>query len=877
MADNGAVGEVKISTKLDNSGVEKSWDQLSAKMQKEVTRLTAAFDRETLSIKRQESALESMRRKIDAIAQGDKQVASLTAMESQLKRITKEYAEQDRIYKDLSEQIRSTQLNLDIAKSTGDVQGIEIAQRQLVAFEEEAERLIGPLARLDEEMSRLKKNLETARMNPELSPEAKDLADKIGLAEEKLEQSKSKANQLKDALKNAYSQGADPTKKSFSESLKSLNKMVPKIKLFSLLTKAAGNNAKKTNSAFKQMTTRLKNLVVAAFVFNVIRRALTSLRNTLGEVLKANKQFAQSWNNIKVNLLTAFAPIWQVLQPKVISFMHTLESATQVIAKFVAALFGMTYQQAKDAAKAINDESKALDKSGKSADKASKKLARFDDINQLTADTAAEAAEETEGLDFGAGTEVDTSWFDKLLDVAKSAVDEFYGLGKALGEAINHGLRSIDWDSALSKAKSAAKKITSLLNGLVDGIDWDLLGYSVAQGINTALTFAYTLMTTFNWGNFGLAIANFLNSAIQNINWELLGKTLASGWVAAIDFLYNFVVTFNWEAFGQAIATSVNAWFTAIDWKKAAITISEGIKGLLNTLISFIKTVDWYLVGKSIGDFLANIDWKGILANVAVAVGAALGGIFSAIWASLGGNADDVGEAFKSLLGWLDRNKESLANILDVVLKVIAALVLIKTTIGIASGAISMLTGAFKLLSSPIGIIVAGIALLITLIYQISQNWEIMNWAEKMIAVFGALAVAAGILAIAIGAVKGPAGIALALAGIALGTVAVIASIKSAQSRVPALADGAVLYPNQPFAAIVGDQKHGTNIEAPMETIKQGVREVLAEGGQSQGAPQVVLNADPDMAALVRAIFPALKAEESRRGTSMSSTLAPNY
>lgn len=47
--------------------------------------------------------------------------------------------------------------------------------------------------------------------------------------------------------------------------------------------------------------------------------------------------------------------------------------------------------------------------------------------------------------------------------------------------------------------------------------------------------------------------------------------------------------------------------------------------------------------------------------------------------------------------------------------------------------------------------------------------------------------------------------------------------------NLPRLAKGAVIPPRQEFAAILGDQKHGTNIEAPLDTIKQANREVLEE------------------------------------------------
>lgn len=48
--------------------------------------------------------------------------------------------------------------------------------------------------------------------------------------------------------------------------------------------------------------------------------------------------------------------------------------------------------------------------------------------------------------------------------------------------------------------------------------------------------------------------------------------------------------------------------------------------------------------------------------------------------------------------------------------------------------------------------------------------------------------------------------------------------------EIPLLAQGAVIPPNAPFLAALGDQKHGTNIEAPLETIKQAIREEGATG-----------------------------------------------
>ena len=51
---------------------------------------------------------------------------------------------------------------------------------------------------------------------------------------------------------------------------------------------------------------------------------------------------------------------------------------------------------------------------------------------------------------------------------------------------------------------------------------------------------------------------------------------------------------------------------------------------------------------------------------------------------------------------------------------------------------------------------------------------------------------------------------------------------------IPHLAQGAVIPPNREFMAVLGDQSHGTNIEAPLDTIKQAVAEVMANNGNAE-------------------------------------------
>ena len=67
---------------------------------------------------------------------------------------------------------------------------------------------------------------------------------------------------------------------------------------------------------------------------------------------------------------------------------------------------------------------------------------------------------------------------------------------------------------------------------------------------------------------------------------------------------------------------------------------------------------------------------------------------------------------------------------------------------------------------------------------------------------------------------------------------------------IPRLAKGAVIPPNKEFLATLGDQKSGTNIEAPLETIKLALAEVLAQFGGGNHEP-IVLQLDGKVIARV--------------------------
>ena len=80
--------------------------------------------------------------------------------------------------------------------------------------------------------------------------------------------------------------------------------------------------------------------------------------------------------------------------------------------------------------------------------------------------------------------------------------------------------------------------------------------------------------------------------------------------------------------------------------------------------------------------------------------------------------------------------------------------------------------------------------------------------------------------------------------------------------NVPLLAKGAVLPPNKPFMAMLGDQRNGTNLEAPEDLIRQIVRE-------ESGAQEINIVADGSLSQFIKLIRFELQKEDKRVGNSL--------
>ncbi len=93
-------------------------------------------------------------------------------------------------------------------------------------------------------------------------------------------------------------------------------------------------------------------------------------------------------------------------------------------------------------------------------------------------------------------------------------------------------------------------------------------------------------------------------------------------------------------------------------------------------------------------------------------------------------------------------------------------------------------------------------------------------------------------------------------------------SLPSVPPYIPKLAQGAVIPPNREFLAVLGDQKSGTNIETPLDTMIQAFKAALAEGGYAGGDTVVNLTAmlDGDV------IYRNQERVRQRRGTQTIMT-----
>ncbi|MCY9806576.1 hypothetical protein OXT66_03300 [Lentilactobacillus senioris] len=123
---------------------------------------------------------------------------------------------------------------------------------------------------------------------------------------------------------------------------------------------------KHSDSQLKELSRGIKSLPAQFLIWGVGFAALQKLSEGFANAFKANKQFNNSMNQIKANLIAAFYPLYSTVMPWINQFMEVLSKATGWLAKFSSALFGMSNAASQAGAIKLYDGAKAAGEEGKS-------------------------------------------------------------------------------------------------------------------------------------------------------------------------------------------------------------------------------------------------------------------------------------------------------------------------------------------------------------------------------------------------------------------------------------------------------------------------------------------------------------------------------
>ena len=82
---------------------------------------------------------------------------------------------------------------------------------------------------------------------------------------------------------------------------------------------------------------------------------------------------------------------------------------------------------------------------------------------------------------------------------------------------------------------------------------------------------------------------------------------------------------------------------------------------------------------------------------------------------------------------------------------------------------------------------------------------------------------------------------------------------------IPAFASGGVIPPNNPFLAVLGDNRQEPEIVSPYSTIKQAAMDAMAERGGSQTVTIIIRAAD----GFTRNLSYSLSQEAARQGVRL--------
>ncbi len=609
---------------------------------------------------------------------------------------------------------------------------------------------------------------------------------------------------------------------------------------------------------------RLREIALGALIFNGISKALRGFVTGMNNALTKSGAFTSALSNLKGAALNAAAPLVSALTPA----LTAIANAAAIALSYIGRLFfsGKSIASLKSTAKAMGGVA-----AGTNA--AKKALAGFDTINTL--DTSSGS---------GGGSASPPS-------LAYEASNPFLD---SLTDAIKGG----DWAGA---GTMLADKLNSIIAG------WDAYGWGQKLGgmLQNGISFAFSFLTTFDWNGLGAKLAGFVNGLLNQVDGAQLGALFASKFTIAIRTLGTFLAN--------------------LDWAMLGAQISSFAIGFIDALAEAIQSVDWGKIGEGILDMLETIDWAGLLRSLGGLIEPLLPSllmglvIFSSLQLLrmfgaqllpmlLSGLGSCISTLFTSILPHVVSGIGTLLStivaaiglwptiLLGLVILFIAVIAkwgdqiqaklqeidaflqnIFVTDWSQSFGILGNLLNAFfanvKNIWNSIKLIFDGIIDFIRGVF--TGDWE-RAWKgvkEIFAGIFGALK------AIALAPINAIIGILNGLIDSINWVIEKVNGISFTNpftgntvgfnfpsiGKIPYLAQGAVIPPNREFMAVLGDQSSGTNIEAPLETIKQALSEVMTQ----QGGGDITIKFTGDLAQLARVLHPVIEREQHRRGTRL--------
>lgn len=478
-------------------------------------------------------------------------------------------------------------------------------------------------------------------------------------------------------------------------------------RVFGTLQRAVdGVRAKLTQSSknLARFRNRLMSIVSGALVFNLISAGLRKTTEWMGSAALSSATLRAALGSLQGAASTAAAPLLQAILPALTAIANAAATAFYYIAQLVSFLTGKSIGASQSAAKAMGKYAKAAKSAGSAADGA---LAKFDELDVLDKNSGGGAGAITPNYDFN----TDNPFLDEIMQAIKDG--DWYGVGQLIGEKLRDSLNAIPWPDIQDKARAWATNIANCINGFIEvpGL-WEAIGHTVAQGLNTALIFADTLMQGIHWDSLGAGIARGLTTAVAELDWPLLGRVLTDGMRAAILTLYSFVQTYTgWADLGNSIAACINSAIANIPWMEAGLGLSGFVIGLLHTLIATVQGTDWTVLGQNIVSMVSAIDWVGLfsaMSTLAIDVLQAINGTLNQVdWDAVGQKIMECLEAV-DWAGILSQLGEIINNNWPLLLAVLGAALLPQISTFILS---TVLGAVLKALAVFIASVVASIGL----------------------------------------------------------------------------------------------------------------------------------------------------------------------